>query len=207
MNILIVDDHPLVRKGISSTLSFEDNIDMIFEASTVDEAIKLINSNKLDMAIIDLRLGKEDGLEIVKKTKSKKNNELDTKFVILTSSVRKDDFIRSEEAGIDGYILKDAFSEDIIYAINVVLRGRKFIDPEITKFQLGNSSKNYLSELTPREYDVLMELGKGLSNYEIAKVLFISENTVKKHVSNVLLKLQLSHRTQAALLVHDVVNL
>lgn len=206
MNILIVDDHPLVRKGISSTLSFEDNIDMIFEASTVDEAIKLINFNKLDLAIVDLSLGKEDGLEIVKKTKSKKNNELDTKFVILTSSVRKDDFTRSEEAGIDGYILKDAFSEDIIYAINVVLRGRKFIDPEITKFQLSNSSKNYLSELTPREYDVLMELGKGLSNYEIAKELFISKNTVKKHVSNVLLKLQLSHRTQAALLANEVVN-
>jgi DNA-binding NarL/FixJ family response regulator len=204
MNVLIVDDHPLVRKGISSTLSFEDNINMILEASTVDEAIKLINFNKPALVIVDLNLGKEDGLEIVKRTKK---IELDTKFLILTSSVKKEDFIRSVEAGADGYILKDAFSEDIVYAIRVVLRGKKFVDPEITKYQLENSSENCLSELTPREYEVLIELGKGLSNYEISKELYISENTVKKHVSNVLLKLQLSHRTQAALLVNEVVNL
>lgn len=204
MNILIVDDHPLVRKGISSTLSFEENIDTIFEASTVDEAIKLISSQNPVLVIVNLNLGKEDGLEIVKRAK---NKNLDTKFVILTSSVRKDDFIRSEEAGVDGYILKDAFLEDILYAIHVVLRGKKFVDPEIINYQLHNSSESCLSELTPREYDVLAELGKGLSNYEIAKELFISENTVKKHVSNVLLKLQLSHRTQAALLVNQVVNL
>lgn len=204
MNILIVDDHPLVRKGISTTLSFEDNIDMILEASNVEEAIKLINLKNPTLAIVDLNLGKEDGLEIIKRTKNKAVN---TKFVILTSSVKKEDYERSEEAGIDGYILKDAFAEDIIYAIHVVLRGKKFIDPEITKYQMRNTCDDSLTELTPREKDVLMELGKGMSNFEIARKLYISESTVKKHVSNILLKLQLNHRTQAALLVNQAVNI
>jgi two-component system nitrate/nitrite response regulator NarL len=203
MNILVVDDHPLVRKGITSTLSCEDNIDIVLEASNVKEAISIIISKKPNLAIVDLNLGKEDGLEIIKNLKNKTN----TKFIILTSSIKKEDFIRSEEAGVDGYILKDAFAEDILYAIHVVLRGRKFIDPEITKYQVESTFDNGFTELTPREYDVLVELGKGLSNVEIAKKLFISEHTVKKHVSSILLKLQLNHRTQAALFVNQVVNL
>lgn len=204
MNILIVDDHPLVRKGILSILSFEKDINMVFEASNVDEALTLLNSQKPNLAIVDLNLGKQDGLEIIIQAK---NEEINTKFIILTSSVKKEDFKRSVEAGIDGYILKDAFAEDILYAIHVVLRGKKYVDPEITKYQVNSSFDNYLNELTPREYDVLMELGKGESNYEIAKELFISENTVKKHVSSILLKLNLSHRTQAALLVSQTVNI
>lgn len=200
MNILIVDDHPLVRKGISSTLAFEEGIENIMEASNVDEAIRLIKTRKPDLAIVDLNLGKEDGLDIINSTK---NKAINTKFVILTSSIKKDDYLRAEEAGVDGYILKEAFSEDIIYAIHVVLRGRKFVDPEITRYQNKTNNNNSLSELTPREIDVLKELGNGLSNYEISQKLYISESTVKKHVSNILLKLQLSHRTQAALLVNQ----
>lgn len=204
MNILIVDDHPLVRKGIASALSCEDDIETVLEASNIDEAMTIINFKKPNLAIVDLNLGKEDGLEIIKRAK---NNGTKTKFIILTSSLKKGDFIRSEEVGVDGYMLKDAFAEDIIYAINIVLRGRKFIDPEIIKYQVENLPDNSFSELTPREYDVLVELGKGLSNYEIAKELFISEHTVKKHVSSILLKLELSHRTQVALLVNQAVNI
>ncbi len=203
MKILVVDDHPLVRKGLLSIIACESNIKTVLEASNVNEAISIINSQKPNIAIVDLNLGKEDGLQIIKKIKSKL---VDTKFIILTSSLKKEDFIRSEEAGSDGYILKDAFAEDIIYAINVVLRGRKFIDPEITKYQIETSNNNF-EDLTPREYDVLVELGKGLSNYEIARKLFISEHTVKKHVSSILLKLDLNHRTQIALLANQVVNI
>jgi two-component system nitrate/nitrite response regulator NarL len=204
MNVLIVDDHPLVRKGILSALSCEEDINVISEASNIEEAITLINSKKPNLVIVDLYLGKEDGLEIIRKVKS---NNISTKFMILTSSIKKEDYIRSEEVGVDGYILKDAFAEDIIYAIHIVLRGRKFIDPEITKYQMESTYYNSFADLTSREYDVLIELGKGLSNCEIAKKLFISEHTVKKHVSSILLKLQLNHRTQAALLVNQAVNL
>lgn len=205
MRILVVDDHPLVRKGISSTLSFEDDIKEILEASNVQEAIKIIEIEKPNLAIIDLYLGNDDGLEIVSKFKGKK---VDTKFVILTSSVKKDDFQKGMAIGVDGYILKEAFAEDIIYAIRVILRGKQFIDPEVIRYQANSILENkVLDELTPREYDVLGELGKGLSNYEIAKNLYISENTVKKHVSNILSKLELTHRTQAAILVNNSGNI
>ena len=201
MKILIVDDHPLVRKGIASILSFEQDFDEILEASNIEEAMDLILTEEPVLAIVDLNLGNDDGLEIVSNSR---NKGVKTKFVILTSSVRKDDFTRAMEIGVNGYILKEAFAEDILYAIRVVLRGKQFIDPEVIRYQTAASREmNGLEDLTPRESDVLMELGKGLSNYEIAKELFISENTVKKHVSNILSKLELNHRTQAALLVSN----
>jgi two-component system nitrate/nitrite response regulator NarL len=205
MKILIVDDHPCVRKGISLALSFEGDIEKILEASNVEETMGILKLEKPDLAIVDLNLGKEDGLEIVRRAKNKGMN---TKFLVLTSSVKRDDYIRSEEIGVNGYILKEAFAEDILYAVHVVLRGKKFIDPEILKYQSTyNQKNNILSELTPRENEVLVALGKGLSNQEIADELFISEHTVKKHISNILSKLELSHRTQAALLVNEVSNL
>lgn len=203
MKILIVDDHPLVRKGISSTLSFEENIEKILEASNVAEAVRFIQTEKPTLAIVDLNLGNEDGLDIIRKSR---NKDIDTKFVVLTSSLRKEDYKRSEEVGVDGYILKEAFAEDILYAMHVVLRGKKFIDPEVISHQTSSDKYGSLSDLTPRESDVLVELGKGLSNFEIAKELYISEHTVKKHVSNILSKLDLSHRTQAALLVNHTAN-
>ena len=205
MKILIVDDHPLVRKGISSTLSFEEDIEKILEASNIEEAMKQIQVENPELAIVDLNLGHEDGLEIISNSRRKGSK---TKFLILTSSIKKDDFTRAKAMDVDGYILKEAFAEDILYAIHVVLRGKQFIDPEVIRYQTTkNKEDDYLNELTPRESDVLVELGKGLSNLEIAEELFISENTVKKHVSNILSKLELSHRTQAALLVnHNTIN-
>ena len=202
MKILIVDDHPLVRKGIISILSFEESIKEIIEAGDIAEAMKKIQMEKPEVAIVDLNLGYEDGLEIIEKSREK---ECKTKFIILTSSIKKDDYTRAKKMNVDGYILKEAFAEDIIYAISVVVRGKQFIDPEVIKYESKkNEIDQHLNDLTPREGDVLVELGKGLSNIEIAGELFISENTVKKHVSNILSKLDLSHRTQAALLInHD----
>jgi len=199
MKILIVDDHPLVRKGVVSILSFEENFDEILEASNMEEAMDIILKEEPELAIVDLNLGNKDGLEIISNSRKEGVN---TKFVVLTSSVKKDDFTRAMDIGVNGYILKEAFVEDILYAIRIVLRGKQFIDSEVIRYQSSiNREVDVLEDLTPRESDVLMELGKGLSNYEIAKELYISENTVKKHVSNILSKLELNHRTQAALLV------
>lgn len=201
MNILIVDDHPLVRKGIASTIGFDEQVEEILEASTVDEAMTIIQKEKPVLAIVDLNLGGKDGLEIVSRSKKLGYN---TKFLILTSSAKMEDYYRAKEVDVDGYILKEAFVEDILYAIHVVLRGKKYIDPEVLQYESKNITLNgYLEKLTPREIDILMELGKGLSNHEIARKLYISENTVKKHVSNILSKLGLNHRTQAALLINN----
>lgn len=203
MNILIVDDHPMVRKGIASTLSLEENVEEIREASNVEEAKNLMAKSDSDIAFIDLKLGKQNGLEIAKWAKSK---NISTKFIVLTSSSDKEDFISAQELGIEGYILKEAYIEDIIYAFNVVARGKKFYDPELFLNKADKSENDMLEELTDREKDVLAELGKGLSNQKIAGKLFISENTVKKHVSNILFKLGLNHRIEAALYINNPNN-
>lgn len=200
MRLLVTDDHPLVRKGVVSTLSFEDNIEKVYEASNVEEAMRLLSNEKPEIAIIDLKLGKEDGLDIVSKAKE---NRLKTKFIVLTSSSKQEDFRRAQKANVDGYILKDAFAEDIIYAFRVVARGKKFFDSGLLQYSTSRDEEDQLTELTPREIDVLAELGKGLSNIQIGKTLFISEHTVKKHVSNILSKLDLTHRTQAALFANN----
>jgi len=202
MKMLIVDDHPLVRKGLVSAFSAEKDIDSIKEASNVEEAVNILHSFNPDIAILDLRLGKEDGLEIVVQAKKE---GVSTKFLILTSSSKKEDFIRAQKIGVDGFILKEAFAEDIIYAIHVLARGKKFYDPEIT--QSISSEEEELRELTPRERDVLLELGKGLSNIQIANRLYISENTVKKHIGSIFSKLGISHRVEAVLYVNNSIGL
>ncbi len=198
MRVLIVDDHPLVRMGISTALSFEENIEEVIEASNVGEALRKLSQQRIEIALIDLNLGKEQGLDII--LKARRRGFL-TKFIILTSSLRREDFERAREIGVDGYILKEAFPEDILYALSVVSRGKNYIDPEFLSYKMKGTMQSGLDELTQRERDVLMELGKGLSNSQIAQRLHISENTVKKHVSNILSKLELHHRTEAALFV------
>lgn len=200
MKVIIADDHPLVRKGLISVLSFEKCIDEVIEASGVEEAVALISGLNPDIGIIDLRLGSEDGLEIIKRARLK---NLPTRFIVLTSSSKKEDFLRAQETGAEGYILKESFIEDIIYAVNVVARGKRFVDPEI--MQYGESGRYQSNEaLTAREQEVLYELGKGLCNSQIAERLYISEHTVKKHISCILSKLGLRHRTEAALYANNL---
>lgn len=201
MKILLVDDHPMVRKGLMSILSLEDNVAEIKEASNAADTIKILTVYNPDIMIIDLRLGKDDGLDVVRKAKEISKN---TKYIVLTSSSKKDDFLRAQEIGVDGYILKEAFIEDIIYAFRVVVRGKKFLDPEM--LQYAKSDEDEFKDLTPREKDVLSELGRGLSNIQIAQTLYISENTVKKHISSIFSKLGLSHRLEVAVFVNNSVD-
>ncbi len=198
MNVLVVDDHPLVRKGVKSILSMEDNISEVWEASCMSEALLILTSRNPDITLVDINLGLEDGLETIKAAQEK---NVATKFIVLTSSSKKEDFVKAQKLDVDGYILKEAFTEDIIYAIHVVERGRKFYDPDIMHHCVTQSKDRLLDELSPREKDVLAELGNGLSNIQIAEKLYISEHTVKKHVSSILSKLNFSHRTEAALYV------
>jgi len=204
MKVLIVDDHPLVRKGIVSVFAFEREVEEIYEASNVEEGLNKLANYSPEIAIIDLQLGRENGLNIVVESKQRK---LETKFIILTSSSKKEDFIKAQQVGVDGYILKEAFAEDIIYAVHVVARGKKFFDSSILQYKTNDIKNNHLQSLTLRERDVLIELGKGLSNVQIAKKLYISENTVKKHISSILSKLGLRHRTEAALYANNMMNM
>jgi len=201
MNIVIVDDHPLVRQGLTAVLSAEENMNLIGEAANADEALEIITRTKPDIALVDLRLMDVSGLDIVKVCMEKVPA---CKYIILTSSVDQEDFRRARELGVDGYVLKEAFPEELIAAIRLVNRGRKYYDPSMVDLVMNKDEDDSLIEqLTPRELEVLRALGEGLNNKDIAKKLFITEYTVKKHVSQILAKLDLTGRTQAALYAVD----
>lgn len=204
MKILIVDDHPLVRKGLMAILTYEKEIcSGLIEAENTRQALGMLRIEQPDVAIIDLRLGNEDGLQIIKEGKRVSPT---TKFVVLTSSIAAEDFWRAKKMDIDGYIVKDAITEDLIYALRLVIRDKKYYDPTVIDYTYPEVNKN-LDCLTARERDVLGEIAEGKSNNEIAKRLFISEYTVKKHVSNILGKLELNHRTEAALMASKMLQL
>ncbi|NLX63266.1 MAG: response regulator transcription factor [Clostridiaceae bacterium] len=201
MKILLIDDHPLVRKGLASVLSLEKDIEIVGEAGNISDALKAIELYNPDLVLVDIRLGNEDGLDIIEKSRSKNAT---CKFIILTSSGSDDDFKRAEEAGALGYILKEALPEELLLAVRLVSKGRKYYDPGIMELLMKESSKNDQdSNLTAREKEVLKALGEGLSNKDIAEKLYITEYTVKKHVSQILSKLELADRTQAALYAHS----
>jgi Response regulator containing a CheY-like receiver domain and an HTH DNA-binding domain len=196
VRILLVDDHPLVREGLLSVLQVEPENEVVGQASSTKEAIRLIQGTMPDIALVDLRLKGGCGFDIIDTIKSQ---GLMCKFIVLTSSTGKEDFQRAEKMGVEGYILKEALPEEIIYAIRIVGQGRKYIDPSIMEFIANRTGPEFNDGLTPREHDVLAAIGSGMNNREIAGKLYITEYTVKKHVSQILYKLNLNDRTQAAI--------
>ena len=200
MKVVIVDDHPLVRKGLTSILSLDGTMEVLGEATNSREALELFNTTKPDLVLVDLRLGTESGLELI--TNAKRLG-LTCKFVVLTSSSEENDFKRAKELGVEGYILKEALPEELLHALNVIRKGRKYYDTSVLDMLMNSSNlieeDGHIEQLTPKEKEILIELGKGHSNKEISKTLYITEFTVKKHVSQVFAKLGLADRTQAAL--------
>ncbi len=213
MKVVIVDDHPLVRKGLMSILSLDGSIEVLGEATNSKEALYLFTTVKPELALVDLRLGDESGLDLI--TEAIRQG-VTCKFIVLTSSAKVDDFKRAKELGVDGYVLKEALPEELLHALLVVSKGRKYYDQGVLEFVMKPreplKEDVHVEKLTPKEKEVLIELGKGLSNKEISQMLYITEYTVKKHVSQVLAKLGLADRTHAALyanvkgLVRYVVN-
>ncbi|WLR55488.1 response regulator transcription factor [Mesobacillus subterraneus] len=205
MRIIIVDDHPLVRRGLGTILSGDKNIELVGEASTLEEALQVLKDTNPDLALIDLSLGDAYGLDIVETART---SGIQCKFVVLTSSAAPNDIKKAQSLHVDGFCLKEALPEELIYALQLIHKGRKYYDPAImdvmmnSDFQMENE-EDFLKELTPKEIEVLKELGRGFSNKEIAETLFITEYTVKKHVSQILSKLELADRTQAALLANS----
>lgn len=197
MKLLIVDDHEIIRKGLIEVLKLNQKFSEIKEAGHIDEALKVLRVEQPELAIVDILLGRnENGLDILEKSRAE---HLKTQFLILTASTRKNDFIRAKELDVSGYVLKDSSIEDIAYAIRSVMKGKNFYDSSLQIQEGEDLHKHVQSVLTEREYEVLRLLGKGLTNQQIAEALFITENTVKKHISSLLGKLQLAHRTEAAL--------
>ncbi|MFC4409954.1 response regulator [Chungangia koreensis] len=197
MKVVIVDDHPLIRKGIAELVTIEDSMEVVGEASDYTEGLNRIIELKPDLAIVDLRLAGKSGLALVKECREKGVN---SKFTILTSSSNQQDFNQAKQVGVDGYILKEALPEELLHALKVIGKGRKYFDPGVLELMTNEVEEDeFIEHLTPKEKEVLIELGKGMSNRDISERLFVTEYTVKKHVSQILAKLELTDRTQAAL--------
>ena len=195
MNILIVDHQPLIRRGIIDVLSTNKEPYSIHEAGTLAEAMKIMQTQTIEIVFVDLHLGTDDGLELIDRTKQFNQNT--TKYILLASNISIFEFRRAKELEVDGYILKDALAEDILYAFNVIRRGEKFYPSRIIEKAFYGLEGEGLRLLTERELDVFSELRKGLTNYQISNNLFITEGTTKKHISSILNKLKLSNRMEA----------
>lgn len=196
MRLILIDDHPLVLQGISAILQEQEDMELIGMATTGAEGIKLIVEHLPDLVVVDLMLPEEHGIDIIRKGRQLC---LDLRFIILTSSASRRDIKLAMAEKVEGYILKEAMPEEIIAAIRLVYRGRSYVDPVIMQTLMDVEQGDVLAQLTPRELEVLTALATGMSNRDMADHLFITEYTVKKHVSQILDKLNLADRTQAAL--------
>lgn len=196
MKAIIVDKCSLIRKGLLSVLASNNHFKEVYELKNTEEVESGVYKYNPDIAILGIESNYVETYSIIEKFK--KSNNM-TKFIIMAPTATKDSFQKAKEVGVEGYILKNAVVEDIMYAIDSVARNRKFYDYEVVKSVEEN--RNKLGDiLTAREQEIFCKIAQGLSNNQIGKVLFISENTVKKHVSNILSKLNISHRNQIILL-------
>ena len=202
MGVLVLDSNFIIRKGLKLILSENNNAYDVYEASSVKEALSILANHSIDLVLTEIKLEKESVLDFVKDAKKKYNS---VKFILLTHFISEVDFIKSEEIGLDGYILKDALEDEIIFAIKTVMRGKKYYAPSIIQYKLETKISFSINGLTSREKQILMEVSKGLSNMDIAKKLFLSESTVKKHVSSILGKLDLSKRSQVAYYMNSTI--
>ncbi|WHY86494.1 response regulator transcription factor [Neobacillus novalis] len=200
IRVLIADDHHVVRRGLVFFLRTQTGLDIIGEAANGKEAVELAKLLKPDIILMDLVMPEMDGIQA---TRLIKKEHPEIKILMLTSFSDQDHVIPALEAGASGFQLKDIQPDELVTTIKKIISGENQLHPIATSHLLANLSnkqeRNLLEELTKRELDVLKEIAKGKSNKEIAAALFITEKTVKTHVSNLLAKLELADRTQAAL--------
>jgi DNA-binding NarL/FixJ family response regulator len=202
IKVLIADDHHVVRRGLAFFLRTQEQLEIIGEAGNGKEAVELAEKLNPDIILMDLIMPELNGIEATKIIKAKNP---DIKIMMLTSYSDQEHVIPAIEAGASGYQLKDIQPDELVRSIIRMVEGESQLHPKATSLVLKHLSGNNrtvrrpLDELTKRELEVLKEIASGKSNKEIAAALFITEKTVKTHVSNVLAKLELADRTQAAL--------
>lgn len=199
--ILLVDDHPLLRKGLTQLIEFEDELEVIGEASDGHSALELAKEHEPDLIVLDLNMQGMDGLETLR---AMRNAEITSRIIMLTVSDSDEDVVCAITYGADGYLLKDMDPEQILEKLKEAALGKMVISEKLTHvlagaIRGGNDKKsNLLAKLTSREHEILKLIAKGMSNKLIARELDISDGTVKVHVKHVLKKLGLNSRVEAA---------
>jgi len=201
IRILVVDDESVVREGVVAILSYQSDFEVVAEAENGLQALELARKTKPDVILLDMVMPKQDGLATIPKLK-----EIlpEARILVLTSFAEADRVYQTIKAGALGYLLKDATRVQLLQAIRDVAKGQASIHPTVALKVIHEidhpSELMYTSEpLTPRELDTLRLIARGHSNQEIATALTVHERTVAKYVSNILDKLHLANRTQAAL--------
>jgi DNA-binding NarL/FixJ family response regulator len=200
IRVLIVDDHEVVRRGLRGFLELQDDMEVVGEASDGAIAISLADSLEPDVVLMDLMMPNVDGLTAIA---SIRQSHPTTDIVAVTSFIEEDKVTAALEAGASGYLLKDASADEVADAIRAAFAGEVHLDPQVARV-LAQRMRARRDEvpteaLTPREMEVLQLLARGAANKAIAADLSITERTARTHVSNILGKLGLASRTQAAL--------
>lgn len=201
IRVLIADDHAIIRKGLRALLATEPDIEVVGEAKDGWEAVREAERLHPDVTLMDLVMPRMDGIEAIQRITAR---QPDARILVLTSFAADDKVFPAIKAGALGYLLKDSSPEELVSAIHQVYHGESSLHPTIARKVLQELSRppersSTAESLTEREVEVLRLVARGFSNQEIAGELVISEATVRTHVSNVLSKLHLASRTQAAL--------
>lgn len=208
ISVLIADDHRGFRSGFRAILDTQDDIDCVAEAGDGEQAIADVQRLRPDVAVLDIRMPRRDGLGAAKAILALPGNR--TRVIVLTTHDTDEYVRRAVSAGARGFLLKSMPPEELIAAIRIAARGDALIDPSIVRRHLTRFAgaldpvvlPEELTRLTGRERDVLQSLSRAHSNTEIARQLHIGEQTVKTHISNILRKLQLRDRTHAVAYAH-----
>lgn len=199
IRVMVVDDHEMVRKGLISYLLTEPDIELVGEASSGREAIRLAREKRPDVILMDLIMEDGNGIEATKEILS---FYPECKIIIITSFYDDEQVFPAIEAGALSYLLKTARADEVISAIRKAIKGETVIEPKVANKMLNRlrpKERMPHDDLTEREMEVLMLIAEGMTNQEISEELFIGIKTVKTHVSNILNKLNVQDRTQAAI--------
>lgn len=199
-SLMLVDDHPMLRKGVAQLIDLEDNLEVIAEADNGDAAIRLAIQHQPDVILLDLNMHGLSGIETLS---SLKRAKVTAKVIIFSVSDNESDVLQALKYGAAGYLLKDEEPDAVIENINRAIAGEVVLSAPLNQILVrsiipGAKDSNPLKKLTPREIDTLKYLAKGKSNKAIGTQLDITEATVKVHVKNVLKKLKLKTRVEAA---------
>jgi DNA-binding NarL/FixJ family response regulator len=209
--VLIVDDEALVRAGLKLILESGEDLEVVGEAEDGADAAEAVRRHRPDVVLMDIRMPRQDGLAT---TTELQRLPQPPKVIVLTTFDLDDYVFRALQAGASGFLLKDTPPRELVHAVRVVAEGEAMLSPAVTRRLIGHfaaggrtdrrrAAKARLTALTDRELEVLGAVGRGMSNAEIGRELYMSEATVKAHVSRVLVKLDATNRVQVAILAHD----